>query len=357
MRTNVKKRDKMKDNSNKSGSTIPLLVLLIILLLIIAFGITRLSGNGDIEVVESYSSDESEQSTTEEVTEEVTETETEPIIASKTELDISNYDIYSESALLMSIDGTVMYSLNADERIYPASLTKIMTAIVALENISDIDDDVVIPGDIYDYIIAEQASTAGFESYEDVTYRDLLYGAVLSSGAECCLTLASYLAGSEDMFVDMMNDKAEELGMNGTHFTNVCGLHNYDHYSTAMDISILLNYALKNSDFREIFTSSEYYTETDLKPDGITLQSTMFSVLSDRTFEGGELLGGKTGYTSEAGLCLASLANVNGREYTLVTMGADGSHETEPLHIYDARKIYETLAQAQSGYSSEYLEY
>ncbi len=337
----------MKDNSNNSNnskSTVPLFVVLIVLLLVIAFGITRLSENGELSVADSV---ESADSTSAEATEVITE----PITTEPTEseparqLNLSNYDVYSEVALLMDKDGNVLYSLNPDEKIYPASLTKIMTAIVAIENIKDIDDDVMIPGDIFDYIAAEQASTAGFAAYENVTYRDLLYGTLLSSGAECCLTLAVCLGGSEDMFVGMMNDKADELGMTGTHFTNVCGLHSYEHYSTAMDISVLLNYALKNECFKEIFTESEYYTETDFNPSGITLRNTMFAALSDTSFAGGEFLGGKTGYTSEAGLCLASLAQVNGKEYTLVTAGADGSHETEPYHIYDARKVYETLAE------------
>lgn len=338
----------MKDNSNNSRSTIPLFVVLIILLLIIAFGITCLSGGGEPKIIETaeVGTDVPTEAATEMPTEPVTESIAEPEV----QLNLSNYDIYSEAALLMDKDGNVIYSLNADEKIYPASLTKIMTAIVALENIRDIDDNVVIPGDIFDYITAEQASTAGFTAYENVTYRDLLYGTLLSSGAECCLTLASYLGGSEDMFVEMMNNKAEELGMQNTHFTNVCGLHSYDHYSTAMDISVLLNYALKNDDFKEIFTADDYYTETDYKPEGITLHNTMFSALSDFTFSGGEFLGGKTGYTSEAGLCLASLAMVNDKEYTLVTMGADGSHETEPFHIYDARKVYETLAESDSNH-------
>lgn len=335
----------MKDNSNKSGSTIPLFVILIILLLVIAFGVTCLSGSGELEVIES--AEAGTDAATEASTQIVKVPITEPIVSNPpSKLELSDYDIYSEAALLMDKDGNVIYSLNADEQIYPASLTKIMTAIVAIENISDIDNDVVIPGDIFDYLNAEQASTAGFVAYETVTYRDLLYGTLLSSGAECCLTLASCLGGSEDMFVAMMNDKAAELGMNNTHFTNVSGLHSYDHYSTAMDISILLNYALKNNDFREVFTAKDYYTETDCKPAGITLHNTMFSALSDSYFSGGEFLGGKTGYTSEAGLCLASLATVNDKEYTLVTMGADGSHETEPFHIFDARKVYETLAES-----------
>lgn len=204
---------------------------------------------------------------------------------------------------------------------------------------------VVIPGDIFDYLSSEGASTAGFSAYESVTYRDLLYGALLSSGAECCLTLSAYLGGSEEMYVQMMNEKAAELEMNNTHFTNSIGLHNYNHYSTAEDIAKLLIYALDNEEFREIFTSQSYYTETDYQPYGITLSSTMFSELDSEYFTGGVFLGGKTGYTSEAGNCLASLARVNGKEYILITTGAESSDYMGSLRIADAVNIYETLAK------------
>lgn len=131
----------------------------------------------------------------------------------------------------------------------------------------------------------------GFSAYESVTYRDLLYGALLSSGAECCLTLSAYLGGSEEMYVQMMNEKAAELEMNNTHFTNSIGLHNYNHYSTAEDIAKLLIYALDNEEFREIFTSQSYYTETDYQPYGIRsvvqcFQNWIQNTLHGRSFPG-----------------------------------------------------------------------
>ncbi len=219
-----------------------------------------------------------------------------------------------------------------------------MTVIVALENLDDLDYSVQIPGYIYEYIAAEDASTAGFEAYDTVTVEDLLYGAILSSGAECCLTLADMISGTEYDFAALMNDKAEELGMDNTNFTNCTGLHNYDHYSTAEDISVLLRYALENPEFKRIFTRDSYYTETQYNPYGIVLNSTMFSFVEDGYYPF-ELLGGKTGYTQEAGLCLASAAEINEKEYILVTAGADGSHMTDPYHIEDALTVYGRLAE------------
>ena len=336
----------MKKETKRAHSTIFWLLIMIVLLLIIAFGITLLTkntetsaGSNNIEASDNNSESIAESETYE--TEPSAEPETEPLA----ELNIYDSEIYSDTALLINLNGEILYSKNGSKQIYPASLTKIMTVIVALENINYLDESVVIPGDIFDYLSSEGASTAGFSAYESVTYRDLLYGALLSSGAECCLTLSAYLGGSEEMYVQMMNEKAAELEMNNTHFTNSIGLHNYNHYSTAEDIAKLLIYALDNEEFREIFTSQSYYTETDYQPYGITLSSTMFSELDSEYFTGGVFLGGKTGYTSEAGNCLASLARVNGKEYILITTGAESSDYMGSLRIADAVNIYETLAK------------
>lgn len=340
----------MKEKKDRFNSTLLLIVIFIILLLIIAFGITKLSGGDGVAVTRTQITDQAVQTSPAVTTTVVTTSEAVTQEQdSFSELDIDDYDLYSKAAVLMDKDENVIYSFNEDERIYPASLTKIMTAIVAIENIDDFDATVSVPGDIFDYINAEQASTAGFSAYETVSYNDLLHGTLLSSGAECSLTLAVYIGGSEDFFVDMMNDKAKEIGMENTHFTNACGLHSYEHYSTASDIALLLNYALKNDVFRRIFTTSEYYTTTDIHPDGITLKSTMFMQMDSSYFDGGEILGGKTGYTSEAGLCLASLAEIDGEEYTLVTAGADGSYATESFNIYDAFTVYNALSECQNN--------
>ncbi len=338
----------MKDKSDGSGNTLLWIVVLIVLLLIIAFGITKLSGGDAIDIA-----DENEGKGKQIVTTVATTTLPETTVTTTTttealpDLGITGNDLYSSAAVLMDKDGKVLYEFNHDERIYPASLTKIMTALVAIENMDNINDTITIPGDIYDYINAENASTAGFYAYETVTFNDLLHGTLLSSGAECSLALAVYLGGSEEMFVRMMNEKAKEIGMENTNFTNVCGLHNYEHYSTAEDMAILLNYALKNSEFKSIFTTPDYYTTTDYHTDGIMLSSTMFSQMDYYSFEGGEFLGGKTGYTSEAGYCLASLAEVSGEEYTLITVGAGGEYYYDTQNIYDARTVYEALASCK----------
>lgn len=334
----------MKKESNSAGGVALWLFIILLLLLIILGGVTLLQKRNSSTASADISHSDYAEAVTEAPTEPPTETPTEPETTARS-YNFDYMEIESETALLTDLDGNEIYSKNQYERIYPASLTKIMTAIIAIENVYDIDETIMITGDVFEQVNAENGATAGFLAYEEVSYRDLLYGALLSSGAECCLTLANYVSGSEWCFVQLMNEKAQELGMNDTNFTNVCGFQNYEHYSTAADISLLLRYALENDTFYEIFTSQSYYTETDEHPDGITLYSTMFSAMDSSYITGGRILGGKTGYTDEAGLCLASLAEVDGTLYTLVTTGAPGSHYTEPLHIYDAVNIYEKLSE------------
>ncbi len=255
-------------------------------------------------------------------------------------------DLYSRCAILTAADSDngsweTLASQNSDRKMYPASLTKIMTALLAVEYTDDFSQTVTLPYPVFPSLYEANASMAGFKPGEEVTLWDLLYGILLPSGAECCLTFAEQIAGSEDAFVSLMNEKAAELGMKHTHFCNSTGLHDPNHYSTVKDISILLQYALDCEEFRQAFCSSTWTsTPTVEHPEGLTLSSTLFQNLDSPRVAGGNILGGKTGYTPEAGLCLASLARINGREYILVTAGAEGSHQTAPYHILDAVRVY-----------------
>lgn len=254
-------------------------------------------------------------------------------------------DLYSSHAVLAEADtGRILAERGGSDKIYPASLTKIMTALLVVERTDSLDETVTLPEDIFPLLYAQDASVAGFLPGETVTLRDLLYGILLPSGAECCETCAIRIAGSEEGFVELMNEKAEELGLQHTHFCNSTGLHDKDHYSTAEDLAALLTYALKDGDFRAVFTSRRYSTQpSNRHPDGITFYSTMFKDLETDEVTNGRILGGKTGYTQEAGLCLASLAQIGDREYVLVTAKAKGDHDSSPFHILDAVKVYDQL--------------
>ena len=143
-----------------------------------------------------------------------------------------------------------------------------------------------------------------------------------------------------------MNQKAAELGMTSTHFCNPTGLHDPEHVSTVRDISTLLREAVRNETFRKILTTERYTIQpTNLHPKGFTVTNTLLRELNGDEIRTGKILGGKTGYTSEAGLCLASIAEVKEKEYLLVTAGALGNHETEQYHIEDAVKAYRQLAR------------
>ena len=135
-------------------------------------------------------------------------------------------DIYSEAAIVKDVQNNkVLASKNAEERIYPASMTKILTLLIAVEELSDLEEKVQIP---VDEVLAEYergASMAGFQPGEKVSVKDLLYGLMLPSGAECCTALACRISGSEEAFAEKMNERAKELGMLNSHFVNASGLH------------------------------------------------------------------------------------------------------------------------------------
>lgn len=260
---------------------------------------------------------------------------------------ISSDRLNSPHAILIRLrDHTILMQKNSEGKIYPASLTKMMTAIVAIENLPELQEKIKLPESMFQDLYKADATMAGFQPDEQVRAIDLLYGAMLPSGAECCIGLADQIAGSEQNFVNIMNQKAADLGMDNTHFENATGLHNENHYTTVKDLAILLSYALQNDTFREIFTSSRHTTyPTNKHPDGITFYSTMFEKLSNPNITGGKILGGKTGYTDEAGLCLASLAKEGKQEYILVTAGAKGNHKSEQYNITDALAVYNSLGK------------
>ena len=191
--------------------------------------------------------------------------------------------INSPYAVLMQVKGgKIIGNMKGDEKIYPASMTKIMTAIVALEAFSDLDHEITLSENIFYALDGQDATQAGFQPGESVRVRDLVYGVMLPSGAECCLALADEASGSEEAFVEKMNKKAKSIGMKDTHFMDCTGLHDPEHYSTAYDIALLLKYALHNDTFREVAESHFHSTPaTNVHPDGITYYSTMFKNMSD----------------------------------------------------------------------------
>lgn len=260
------------------------------------------------------------------------------------ELDLSG--IESKKAILMRSNGRILGEFGEEEQIYPASLTKMMTAILAIEKLDNLEQEITLTEEMVEGLAEQDATQAGFLPGENVRAIDLLYGALLPSGAECCRALAEAVSGSQEAFVEEMNAKAKRLEMKNTQFQNCTGLHDPEHYSTVEDLALLMKYGIKDATFRTIITSLYHSTPaTNMHPDGITFYSSLFQDLSDPTVTGGRILGGRTGYTREAGQCLASFAEIEGREYILVTAEAIGSTEI-PIHVQDAQSIYNRLGAA-----------
>ncbi|TDW14663.1 D-alanyl-D-alanine carboxypeptidase (penicillin-binding protein 5/6) [Breznakia blatticola] len=253
--------------------------------------------------------------------------------------------LQSSNATLVQLDNdTPIESKDGDHRVYPASLTKIMTLLVALEEINDFQATTKIAPYTIEYIQKMNASVAGFQAHEEVRVLDLLYGLQLASGAECALTISEYVAGTEEHFVDKMNAKAKKLQLENTHFTNCTGLDDPNQYTSANDIAKLLRYALNNQDFRFIFTSYVYQsTPSDAHPKGILISSTLSQKLQDMQIGNETILGGKTGTTDNAGLCLASLLRVKNQEYVLVTLGAPYTNDDTYGNVMDAISVVNRL--------------
>ncbi len=252
-------------------------------------------------------------------------------------------------------NNTLVAVKGASTRVYPASVSKVMTLLVAVENITDFTDTFTMTYEITDPLYVANATVAGFAAGEKIVLEDLLYGTILPSGADACQALALHVAGTEEAFVQMMNERAAAMGLKNTHFANTSGLHDPQHYTTCEDTAIILQEAMKNPHCRQVLSTYQYTTaSTPQHPEGILLTSTMFSRMYGDEPEGAVVIAGKTGYTTEAGHTMASFAEgENGHDYILVTM--DGSNRWKVT--YDAINMYTMFCSSQTtGPTSEKKE-
>lgn len=254
----------------------------------------------------------------------------------------SGLELFSSNAILFDPNtGEIFYGKDADEIIYPASLTKIMTALVAIEQIDDLESTVTLEHKDYAGLYEQNAAMAGFSLGETVKVKDLLYATLLPSGAEAATAIANAAAGSIDEFVELMNQRAKSIGMKDTHFVNVTGLHDDNHYTTVSDLALLLREAAKNPDFMEPYQTLRYTTTaTPQHPQGLKLTSTLVPRLAQLNRDREPIIGNKTGYTEEAQLCLASIAEKDGNRFALVTVGAEGNGRSHPTQLEDAYLLY-----------------
>lgn len=226
-------------------------------------------------------------------------------------------ELYSEKVLVYDItDDKMLHEVNARDNASIASLTKIMTTIVAIENIDNLDEEVIITNKMLS-TVRWDASTAGLKSGDKVTYEDLLYASILPSGADATNSLAILTSGSIDAFVDKMNELAKKLEMNSTHYENVTGLDADGHYSSAQDVLKLLKYSLKNETFKKIYTSKTYTLSNGLK-----VESTINKYNRTLGMDTSKIIGSKTGFTLDAGLCISVYFKSKGHEIIIVTLKA-----------------------------------
>lgn len=246
-------------------------------------------------------------------------------------------DINSQNAVLYNLnDNTVIYEKNKDSITSIASLTKIMTTIVAIENIDDYNKEVTINYDMLKGLKEENAYVIYLQVGEKVTYNDLLYGTFLASGADAARGLSFGISGSDSNFVELMNKKAKELNLVNTHFTNATGLDTDNQSSTVDEVARLLQYALKNDKFKEIFYT-DTYTFSNKKH---TVKSSLKETGSYYNLDTSNILGGKTGYTLNAGRCLASVAYDKDNDITYMLVTTNASTDTKYYHVKDAIDIY-----------------
>ena len=253
--------------------------------------------------------------------------------------------IYSEFAALIDVtDNKIIASKKATQDIYPASMTKVMTLIVVVENLKTeeaMDERLTISQKVVDKMITEGSSGFGFKAGEKLSVKDLLHALILKSDGIASLTLAEYIAGSESAFVDMMNAKASAIGMTDTNFTNSTGLHETYLISSCKDIAIMMSYAMNNTFCAEILSAKSHVLPDDFRDDTYTLYHatlvTKFDAIKPKTSTV-TVKAAKSGWTgSDSGYCLVTFAvGNNGHKYVLVTAKANKSEES----IADMAYIY-----------------
>lgn len=265
-------------------------------------------------------------------------------------------EIISEYGILIDVENcAILAQRGGRERISPASMTKILTVLTAAnalgiggedwENSPVLDEKFVITIEITDYSFVHDCSNVGFDVGEEVTVRDLFYGTILPSGADAALGLAYYVAGSQEAFVELMNQELENLGLSdSTHFTNCVGLYDDNHYSTVYDMAIILKTAADNPFCREVLSAHTYNTSaTEQHPEGLLISNWFLRRIEDKDTHG-EVICGKTGYVVQSKNCAASLAaDGNGKEYICVTAGSSSTWRC----IYDHVELYQTWLEGE----------
>ena len=260
-------------------------------------------------------------------------------------------EFYSSYGLMVDVDtGKVIAQKSGFEKMFPASMTKVMTVLTARQFITDemLDEKVTLSYNAISYDLKNGCSSAGFEEGEVVTVRDLFYGTILPSGGEAAYMLAEYTAGTHEDFVKLMNDNCEALGISETtHFANCVGVYDDNNYSTCNDIAIILAAAMKDEFLSEVLGTRRYTTSvSDFHFEGIPLSNWFLRRIEDKD-TGGYVCGAKTGFVNESGCCGVSMMKTDsGKTFICVSGNAWSSWRC----IYDHVAAYNIYAIGNTGY-------
>lgn len=257
-------------------------------------------------------------------------------------------NIKSKNTILVELDSfTSIAEKGADEKMYPASMTKVMTLIVACENIKNLNEKLTVTQEIADYMKDNDGSGAGLKIGESYLIEDLLYLIAYQSDTMACLLIADHVAGSEEAFVALMNKKASDLGLSSTHFTNCTGLYNAEHYTTCREMASIMAYAMDNELAYKCLSS---YRGRPMTVGGVncTFYANWYSgrgrFADNPRLKTVTVVAGKTGYTDESGFTFVTVAEgKNGKTYINVTVGLPkGSGLSETMLTDEVKKVYNT---------------
>ena len=239
-------------------------------------------------------------------------------------------EIYGQSGIVMDVDtGAVIYNKNMDQQMYPASITKVLTALVVLEH-AKLTDKLTFSHDAV-YNVDRGSSNAGIDEGDVLTVEACLNALLLKSANEAANALAEHVAGSREAFARLMNEKAKQLGCTGSNFVNPSGLHDPNHYTTAHDMALIGAAAMENESFRKIEENRSYsLPATKKNPQGLTLYMEHKMLLKNTAFYDSRVVAGKTGFTRDAGNTLITMAEAEGRRFVVVVMG-----DKNPAHYHD----------------------
>lgn len=235
-----------------------------------------------------------------------------------------------------------IYEKDARKQVPVASLTKIMTAIVCLENV-DINEKVVVDLPAVKKYYDEEYSVAGLKDKQEISYYDLVETMLLPSGADSGACIALNVFHDYDKFIQAMNDKARELGMNNTHFSNVIGMDDKDNYSTVEDMAIMMKYAMENEYIKYGITQ---YAHT-IKDGTKTVHNALFQLANIYSIDVSNITGGKTGFTGDAGYCLLSYSETTPEPLICIVLGSEVKPGTL-YHLSETEAIFETINKIYS---------